>query len=127
MAEYNPSSPSPPAIVLQRGDSQLRLMAFTYCWSAQDSEEGICSDGEAPPEPEVLEGTGPIELYFPFDDYEFESRFWDVTYTDELPGPSLTKVGDHWELDPPNELPAIVEVFGFNLDSDVIVSFLVEN
>lgn len=122
-AEYDPSSAAPPAIVLQRGTEELSLTAFTYCWSPEDSDEGICSDGEPPENPPVLGGEGAISLYFPVDDFDFESRFWDDSYTTERPGPALRKISGGWELDVPDELPAIVEVFGFNNNNDVIISF----
>ena len=125
-ADYDPASSSPPNVVLQRGDEQLSITPFSYCWTPEDRDEGICADGEAPTDPPVLAGNGPIEVYFPIDDFSFESRFWDTAYTTERAGPSLTAVGDYWQLDPPDELPAIVELFGFSDSNDVIISFLLE-
>ncbi len=126
-ADYDPSSTSPPNVVVQRGGEQLSLMAFSYCWTPEDSDEGICADGEPPADPPVLAGDGPIEVYFPVDEFSFESRFWDTSYSTESPGPSLTAVDDHWQFDPPDDLPAIVEIFGFSDSNDVIISFLVES
>lgn len=126
VADLDPTSPSPPKIVLRRGDTDLALLPFTYCWTAVDADVGICADGESPAKPDVLGGSGVIELYFPVDGFDFESRFWDGSYTTERPGPSLTKVADHWELDAPEELPAIIEIFGFDDNNDVIVAFRVD-
>jgi hypothetical protein len=122
---FDPASDSPPMLLVRRGENELTLMAFTYCWTGENAESGICAGGFPPANPKILAGEGPIEIYFPLPDFSFESRFWDKSYTTETSGPTLKKVEDHWELTPPEVTPAIVEVFGFNDNNDVIVSFLV--
>ena len=111
----------PPPVVLTRGDNTVTLMAWTYCWTPLNSDEGICADGAPPENPLVLDGEGPITVTFPID-YNFLATLYNGDYTAEVGKIPVVDTDAGWEITPTTDGPAVLEIFGNGPGGDVIVS-----
>lgn len=117
----DPVSSEPPPVELSRGDNTVSLTAWSYCWTAPESEAGLCADGAPPENPETLAGDGPITLSFPAD-FTFAATVYDADYANEVATATVVADGDGWRIDPATEGPAVLQIFGNGPEGDVSVS-----
>lgn len=117
----DPISSEPPPVELTRGDNTVSLDAWSYCWTAPDSEAGICADGAPPEILETLDGEGPITLTFPAD-FAFVATVYDADYATEVAKASVVADGEGWQIDPATDGPAVLQIFGNGPEGDVSVS-----
>lgn len=128
-AQESPGEPpeleGPPSVVIDHGDVELSLQAWTTCWSSGASS--MCADGMPPqPLPELGQVTSDVLVSFPVEGWTFHaSQRAQGTGSSEAIRSRLEPVDeDTWRLSPGGPAGRYeVDVWGDGPQGDVIVSF----